>query len=159
MPNHVRNTLNIVGHKEDLDVFEGAEFSFQQLVPPPSGLQDMNLYSWKLENWGTKWDRYEFVLDRKDENILVVSFDTAWDPPLLFLRHLHDLYPRCWFKLRWLNEDFSAGICLIYKKTGVAETQYACMRWMEPPPYLTTQGELLTDLEDPTYSSGPIPTL
>jgi hypothetical protein len=43
-------------------------------------------YSWRVNNWGTKWDiggedafvaRYEF-------NEVVLSFDSAWSPPIAF---------------------------------------------------------------------------
>ena len=45
-----------------------------------------NWYGWRVSNWGTKWDvggETEF-LDRTDSNTVVLSFDSAWGPPIEF---------------------------------------------------------------------------
>ena len=43
-------------------------------------------YSWRVTNWGTKWDvgGEDAFLDRTDSNTVVLSFDSAWSPPIEF---------------------------------------------------------------------------
>ena len=56
----------------------------EPLVPPtfPDGTVDDRWYSWRLANWGTKWDCYEVDIDDSElEYGFEVTFDTAWSPP------------------------------------------------------------------------------
>ena len=49
---------------------------------PTSGKTDDRWYSWRLQNWGTKWDAYEVEIDDSEMfNGFEVTFDTAWSPP------------------------------------------------------------------------------
>lgn len=40
-----------------------------------------NWYSWRLANWGTKWDACEVYIEDEDENEALIRFDTAWCSP------------------------------------------------------------------------------
>ena len=54
------------------------------MYPPqfPDGTTDDRWYSWRLANWGTKWDCYCVEIDDSDmHNGFEVTFDTAWSPP------------------------------------------------------------------------------
>ena len=54
------------------------------IYPPkfPDGVTDDRWYSWRLANWGTKWDAYEVDIDDSElEYGFEVTFDTAWSPP------------------------------------------------------------------------------
>ena len=54
------------------------------MYPPqfPDGTTDDRWYSWRLANWGTKWDCYAVEIDDSDmHNGFEVTFDTAWSPP------------------------------------------------------------------------------
>ena len=54
------------------------------MMPPsfPDGTTDDRWYSWRLANWGTKWDAYEVEIDDSELHYgFEVSFDTAWSPP------------------------------------------------------------------------------
>tara|TARA_B100000925_G_scaffold86806_1_gene62285 strand:+ start:111 stop:545 length:435 start_codon:yes stop_codon:yes gene_type:complete len=54
------------------------------MMPPqfPDGTTDDRWYSWRLANWGTKWDAYEVEIDDSEMHYgFEVSFDTAWSPP------------------------------------------------------------------------------
>ena len=46
-------------------------------------------YSWRYDNWGTKWDLGETQHVSVDGDTLSASFDTAWAPPIPFLEYLH----------------------------------------------------------------------
>ena len=100
------------------DAYKRGEL-FQQFVPCPSALSEeipfgddyaervkdfearnMELhgypswYEWQVKHWGTKWDIAEVWADAEapDEgsNMIGVSFDTAWSPPIEFYRTMTD---------------------------------------------------------------------
>ena len=45
------------------------------------GSQDDRWYYWKIDNWGTKWNSYDFELYDESKSKLQVRFLTAWCPP------------------------------------------------------------------------------
>ena len=45
-------------------------------------------YSWRCNNWGTKWTAKDIVFTRKDATHLSVKFETPWCPPAELLKHL-----------------------------------------------------------------------
>lgn len=38
-------------------------------------------YEWNCDNWGTKWDASEIIMERESPTELSVKFQTAWSPP------------------------------------------------------------------------------
>jgi hypothetical protein len=70
MPNDFGNTVTIIGHKEDLDLFEEHQLSFSYFSPCPNEEGDVD---WCYENWGTKWDPYDLTIKRGGE--LEIRFD------------------------------------------------------------------------------------
>ena len=52
-------------------------------------------YEWNNANWGTKWDidEKELTMHHMD-NIIWVSFDSAWSPPRFVIERLAELYPK-----------------------------------------------------------------
>jgi len=62
---------------------------FQYLYPRPETADD-DWYSWNIENWGTKWDVSVYNFDVLDENNIVLSFDSAWSPPIELYQYLED---------------------------------------------------------------------
>jgi hypothetical protein len=139
MPNWCINTLTIVGHKEDLDLFEETRLEFNYFIPRPIE-EEENWYGWNREHWGTKWSHRNFSLKIREENLLVVEFDTAWSPPFAFLRALLGKYSRCWMKNEFTIEDGMAGILVgYYKNGGLIEK---AMTWIEPMPCLDCSGNI-----------------
>ena len=54
------------------------------MYPPqfPDGKTDDRWYSWRLANWGTKWDCYDLTIDEDElPNGFIAEFNTAWSPP------------------------------------------------------------------------------
>jgi len=91
MPNHTDNRV-ILSHDDSQmidDIYnvmntEGTELC-HHLIPEPRDDENeptSGWYDWRLENWGTKWDVYNVHMTRMDDNTLVMSFDTAWSPPI-----------------------------------------------------------------------------
>jgi len=95
MPNHTDNRV-ILSHddSQQIDMIYNIMNTddtplCQTLIPMPEelegtqGLSDSpNWYDWRRQHWGTKWDIYNATCERMDENTLVMSFDTAWSPPI-----------------------------------------------------------------------------
>lgn len=48
------------------------------LRPNPTGEWQ---YDWSVDNWGTKWDASIIDWERRDDNEIWVSFESAWSPP------------------------------------------------------------------------------
>ena len=139
MPNYCWNTIYIVGHKEDLDLFEREQLCFSYFKATPL-CSDPTL--WQEEHWGTKWDHWDTFIKRLGDNDIEFRFTTAWNPPLAFLRSLLVQYQRCWIRLRYYTEGDTEGIWIAYYKDGLCEK---CMDWFLPPPSLTTSGEILLE--------------
>ena len=41
-------------------------------------------YSWRLANWGTKWDAADICFLEENEECVQIRFDSAWSPPTEF---------------------------------------------------------------------------
>ena len=59
----------------------------------PDGKNDDRWYSWRLDNWDTKWEASEVEIDYEDSEILRVTFDTAWSPPEGVMTKLREKFP------------------------------------------------------------------
>ena len=95
MPNHTDNRV-ILSHDDSQmidDIYNVMNTEdtdlLQHIIPMPKELEDTtspsdmpNWYDWRIENWGTKWDIYNAQCDRMDAHTLVMSFYTAWSPPI-----------------------------------------------------------------------------
>ena len=94
MPNWCNNNLTVSSDDPNLIAkFEKAFESnglFEYFMPNPKGEWE---YSWSVENWGTKWDikGEEINVIQVDEDRIIISFDTAWSPPIEFYEHLESL--------------------------------------------------------------------
>jgi len=67
-----------------------------------------NWYDWQVGNWGTKWDAC-VSSETKDEDAFHVWFDTAWSPPIEWLKSVHVMFPKLKFELRY--EEEGMGFC------------------------------------------------
>ena len=143
MPNDFGNTITIIGHKEDLDLFEEHQLTFSYFSPSPNG-DDIE---WCYENWGTKWDPYQLNIKRGGEMEIQFDFCTANGPPIAFLKNLLVQYPRCWIKLQFSEVMWMiAGVWIGYMKNGALKEKY--LDWTEPMPCLTEDGEIMCEIED-----------
>ena len=69
-------------------------------------------YSWCTQNWGTKWNAYDF--NYSDGTL---SFHTAWSAPIPVLRKLAELYPEIGITHEWADEDIGHN-CGHYDYSG-----------------------------------------
>ena len=108
MPNWVRNNITIKGKKEDLDdllakvAVYPSEFSFEGIIPMPN---DVDWYSWSIENWGTKWDADDVSVVRKSNTRALIYFDTAWSAPIPIYEAIKKMYPGLDVKVEYADED------------------------------------------------------
>jgi len=97
MPNWNSNLLTVTSDDPELmaKIKDAAEKSaesdsfFNLLVPRPES-EEGDWYSWNVNNWGTKWDTNVNIIDQSD-NEIVLSFDTAWSPPIGFYAALEEM--------------------------------------------------------------------
>lgn len=143
MPNHCWNTLIVIGYERDLDVLEQTEFKFAALLPIPDNLDNENdeRHEWCVGNWGTKWERWDYDKSYRCKYEISVTFDTAWNPPFAYLRHVLERFPRCWLKLTFATEANEAGVWIAYKwKNELVEKK---MFWNEPMAALNYNAEIV----------------
>lgn len=97
MPNWCSNHVKISHEdKEKIDAIqdevekEKSEL-FQMLRPrPPEENEGERWYSWNIEHWGTKWDTDVSNWDRKDDNTIVLDYDTAWGPSVALWEYMYE---------------------------------------------------------------------
>jgi hypothetical protein len=58
----------------------------------PDGSSDDRWYYWHIDNWGTKWNSCDCVVE-DEGNVLRYIFNTAWGPPEPIIYKLRELYP------------------------------------------------------------------
>lgn len=143
MPNWCQNRLIVSGPREQVERFKTdnavlehqAVLSFGAMVPePPEGDPrrvssdscegGWDWYSWRVDNWGTKWDlasgtdllegdelqrMFGDELPENAEHALAYVFDTAWSPPLEWFRRVVPVYRQVYFELAFceIGNDFS----------------------------------------------------
>jgi len=100
MPNHTDNRV-VLSHDDPQMIDKiynimntGDAELCHSLIPEPrtaDGEPADGWYEWRVDNWGTKWDVYDSTCDRIDANALVLSFLSAWSPPMPIYEKLTDM--------------------------------------------------------------------
>lgn len=79
-----------------------------------------NWYDWRINNWGTKWDLYEFYeIERNNINgefAFSCSFWTAWGPPILWLYKASNKFPSINFHFSYMEPG--GGFCGLVSGSG-----------------------------------------
>ena len=112
MPNWCENKLVVRGEEKDMAKFnkviekkvirnDNGKIGdiLKAFVPIPKD-QDDNWYQWCTDNWGTKWD-VECYEDLIEDDYVELSFDSAWAPPIAWLRIVAKRYPKLKFALKY----------------------------------------------------------
>ena len=86
------NNENLIKFFDDNKENDETVLSFNISVPIPENEED-NWYSWRCENWGTKWDCYDLDIEYEDSEQLALTFNTAWSPPEGIVEELRSRYP------------------------------------------------------------------
>jgi hypothetical protein len=119
MPNSCYNTITISSEEQTtIDFLRNSEFLFEKIRPLPE-YEKENWYDWQINNWGTKWDRYNYKLGISGKLGFVAYFTTAWSPPIELLKYIVDKY-NVKIKCDFQTEDGIAGLFVSNNK----QTQY-----------------------------------
>lgn len=124
MPNHVMNKMTISGTSSIIDELlnkvttDTTPFDFNGIIPMPDhiyrgdlGNKELalygknNWYDWSVENWDTKWNAYDVVLERDFPNEVRIQFCTAWNEPYPIYFALNEQYPDLDIYIEFANED------------------------------------------------------
>lgn len=63
-------------------------------------------YQWRLQNWGTKWNTYEYR--RLDDN--TIEFQTAWNGIPNMVRLVAEKFPEVTIEYKYADEDWSNNV-------------------------------------------------
>ena len=136
MPNDCYCTIRVTADTKTIALLKQTEFSFKALHPTPTfpPLQDCSgeddrWYKWNIENWGTKWDRYNFRFEHKGSAALQMKCSTAWDPPYAFFQYLLNKYPDLWLHCEWIEEGGEAGVFIGRTNEGDVEIKH--LEWLD----------------------------
>jgi hypothetical protein len=125
MPNDCWCDVRIWADESTIQHFRNVEFKFQELRPQPEFEPiegtDERWYTWRNENWGTKWDRYEYRVVAKGDMCLKLRFTTAWSPPYPLFEFLLEKYPDLFLHCDWSEEGGMAGVFNGQRKEGKLE--------------------------------------
>ena len=91
--------------EEDRKLFDLGKRAFENI----QNYDAPTWYEWSVDNWGTKWNAYDFDYD-KDKTIY---FNTAWSAPHNILQALSEKYPEVRLEHSWADEDvgYNVGEC------------------------------------------------
>jgi len=105
-------------------------------------------YNWQSEYWGTKWDiDPKEVSSSEESDGGMYEFNTAWSPPMPWLKHIAPMFPDLKFKLSYTEE--SNGFCGIYEVQNMTDKDdYADSSRMRPVDYYLTYARVLMDKGD-----------
>jgi hypothetical protein len=116
MPNWCENILTIEDCSPELASYLNENgLSFDKIKPTPSELLDENggWYSWRVGNWGTKWDLNDTEQREVADQLVsemcgfTATFMTAWSPPCQAIAALSAMFPNDSFVLRYV--EFGMG--------------------------------------------------
>ena len=121
MPNWCENKLKIADCSPELESYlKENGLSFEKIKPTPPDEKD-GWYSWRLENWGTKWDLSEQEQREVADELLSEDcdfqayFTSAWSPPIEAIAALSEMFPNDNFTLDYFESGcWFAGSADIY---------------------------------------------
>lgn len=134
MPNHITNILEITGDISEINKLKSLvkatdiNFSIENYFPIPENVDKIEgmgaestvpaWYSWRIRNWGTKWDVYEvsewndIILTGEVPNntgLSKITFLTAWATPFPALLKLSEIFPNLIIKCKFADEDMGSN--------------------------------------------------
>jgi Ferredoxin-like domain in Api92-like protein len=136
MPNWCSNHLTVKGEREEVQTFKEkavghnpwdtpppdekpSPLNFHSLVPIPEnilqGKYENAGYGWEIANWGCRSGASDAELVDDNGSELFYGFDTVWDPPTTFLKHLGKYWPNLKFLLEYEDPAIDVkGMCKIH---------------------------------------------
>ena len=157
MPNYVQNRIHLDGKSEliqqMLEKIQNQEYGigtvdFEKILPMPSNVGDAGVISWRIINWGTKWNAFDYDTDvdysEEYSQSGVLKFWTAWSAPHPVLEKLAQMFPEIEFVHEWADEDLGRNCGRrVYvqgeefesysPETEKERMEFACSVWGETP--------------------------
>ena len=136
MPNHICNIVKVKGDSEEVKNFmesvakEKAQYKneatgygtidFNKVIPEPEYKNNTDWYDWRIQNWGTKWNAYEYV---KTGNENELYFLTAWSAPKEIYESLTKKFPNLTIEVDYADENmgYNCGKMVFENGEMVAE--------------------------------------
>jgi len=72
-------------------------------------------YNWCIQNWGTKWDVLDLQIEHY-EDITVLKFDSAWNPPIKWLKNIAPQWSNLSFTLKYFKTIISSEGTIKFEK-------------------------------------------
>jgi len=122
MPNWCNNHLTVKGESEEVQRFKlkaighgpwekppedekPSPLNFHSLVPIPADVLQAGYeakgFDWEVQNWGCRWGAGDAELVDDNGCELFYQFDTAWNPPIAFLKLAAKQWPLLIFILEY----------------------------------------------------------
>ena len=99
--------------------------SFERALPTPEDLDEIeHRLRWRVDHWGSKWDAQETKIVRFADDVLVYRFETAYTPPVSWLRAVSGEHPECEFELVYVGEGKSYAGVIVADSSGVKDATF-----------------------------------
>mgnify|MGYP003134430610 FL=1 len=86
--------------------------------------QNENWYENNVSNWGTKWNITcwnAVLLEERHDREISAFFDTAWSPPLNFVKNMSKQYPDLVIGIQYAEWGMDFGGFAVFKKGKMVE--------------------------------------
>lgn len=128
MANYCSNILKVKGDATELKHFlkrvkdENDKFTLHRLAPIPEEIKILeNQDNWKHENWGTSFVCKD-VFYSINETEVKINFESAWAPPLLWIKYVAKFYDGLTFHLNYDEPGIGFKGSLDVKGMNMLET-------------------------------------
>lgn len=81
-------------------------------------------YEWAPQNWGTKWNAYDFENVSNKDSVDSMTFHTAWSAAIPVLKKLSAMYPDASFQFEWADEDIGYNLGSMTVHNGEVTESY-----------------------------------
>ena len=107
----------------DLLSREATGSSMEALNSEPAKRADDDWYSWRVRNWGTKWD-IDADADRINSKSATFGFNSAWSPPSKGIQAVSKLFPKLTFVLAYDEPGMGFDGEVTFKAGVIVEEDY-----------------------------------
>ena len=131
---------------EDLNITKGTQTQDEkeQAMLNKARYGHTDWYDWRLDEWGTKWDACESGIDHNDIDYFAVSFDTAWSPPIYWIKNILKDFPDLCFTLEYEEP----GMCFGGRLTAQHDKIWDDFNWDLDQASECCEGEVNWEHED-----------
>lgn len=133
MPNHCINHITFKGKDAFKKVQEHIDskghFSLQKCRPEPKELLEegsalsRERYSWRLQNWGSKWEPYECHATERSKDECYLECMSAWAPTEKGFAAFCEEHGLA-MEAEWAEEDQNAGSYKYSPESGLESIEY-----------------------------------